>query len=102
MTASVDAARDEASPKRAGLPSFTLTLAVLILVYQKHAPEPIESFWIKDALDYMLWALGAVLVGQLLRQCGTSLWRFLRRLKKLAEGFTVTYNPDRGKNDRGS
>lgn len=101
MTASVDAARGETASKRAGLSSFALTLAVVILVYQKHVPEPLGLPWIKDHLDYALWILGAILAGELVRQSGTGLRKLYRWLK---EGVSVVIRvgPDRGKNDRGS
>lgn len=106
MTASPDAVSADhgrRSPRRSSWPVL-LTVTVIALVYQQ-VPAPFGAVVVKSWLHYALPLLGTVLLAQFMRHVAKITWSQLRRsarqIKKLAKGFSVTFDPNR-EHDRDS
>jgi hypothetical protein len=115
VAASSDAVTDAADPtQNASGGLVTLTgLAILLLIYRHHVPEPLFGMtWVEDTLDYAEVLLGALLLSQLarlglrrtraaikkIRTFAKATTRFFKQLGKVRVTFESTVpaaDPDR-------
>jgi hypothetical protein len=101
VPASLDAVSVDRGGRLSRRPSWpvALTLTVVILVYQQ-VPPPFGAIVVKSWLHYALPVLGSVLVAQFMTHAAKITWsqlqRVTRHIKKLARGFSVTYDPNLG------
>lgn len=116
MTASSDAAMADATdlkPSASGrrVPPIALSSLVLVLVLQRHVPEPLVGVeWLQPTLSLAVWVLSPVLAGQLVR-CAVlkvrlairtlsdlrkSVKNFVRRIRR---GVKIIIEPDDAKDD---
>jgi len=93
------------------VPPIALSSLVLVLVLQRHVPEPLVGVeWLQPTLSLAVWVLSPVLAGQLVR-CAVlkvrlairtlsdlrkSVKNFVRRIRR---GVKIIIEPDDAKDD---